>query len=418
MSGDSYSTTFQFDIEGDSEVTGKLNQLAGKVQEVGTKSEESSKKTSSFTSALKGSALGLTAAASGAVGLYFQYDNLQKRSQTVEKQELAVSKANEEVSKSQAKLNALIAGGTTTGAEFQQVSLDLAQAQDKLKLKTQDLNIAQGDLTQSQLSFALGVVPTAINSVTTLSDVFGKLKAMKIANAAASGAEAMAEKGSMLSRWASIPSMFAATAATQGYGMAIKGAMIAMGPLGWALIGISTVMGLFATNAFGIRDAINAAGKAVGDAFPLFRPLLDGLSSLAKMIFPESGKASEDAASTISAASSTAATEGSASFDLLAANVDKSADEIIKDAARIENAMQKIGASPRGSSSSKETSSKYDFANMGGPWHNPNKTINDSSSVGSGGGTIVLKIEHDPDGIIKIIEKKNNMDVNVVFSSH
>jgi hypothetical protein len=417
-SGDSYVTTFTMDVENDGEVSSKLDQLAGKVQNVGTKGEEAAKKTSSFTSTLKSSALGITATASAATSLYFQYDNLEKGQARVHKEELGLSKAREAATAAQNNLNKLVAQGVTGGAEYEAALLNLQQAQSKEEIKLKDLSIAQGDFSQSQLQFALGVVPTAFSAVTSLTGVMDSLKKAKLLNAVASGAEAAAEGGSRLAKIASIPTTFAATAATQGYGMAIKGAMLALGPIGWALMGVTTVMGLFATNAFGVRDAINQAGKAIGDAFPLMRPMLEGLTSLAKMVFPESEKASEDAAKTISAASFSASTEGSAAFDMLASNVDKSADDIVKDAARIENAMQKIGANPKTSKSSEaEAPAGFNWIGFGKDIHNKMNPSTDGGS-GMGGGTITLKLELDEGKLIRVIEKANDTGVNVIYNSH
>lgn len=47
-----------------------------------------------------------------------------------------------------------------------------------------------------------------------------------------------------------------------------------MGPIGIAIIGVSSFMALFPTNAFGVPDAINAAGKAIVDAVPILHHYL------------------------------------------------------------------------------------------------------------------------------------------------
>lgn len=57
MSDANYVTTFEMDVEGDSETSGKLDQLAGKVKNVGDQGEVSAKKTASFTSTMKASEL-------------------------------------------------------------------------------------------------------------------------------------------------------------------------------------------------------------------------------------------------------------------------------------------------------------------------------------------------------------------------
>jgi hypothetical protein len=71
--------------------------------------------------------------------------------------------------------------------------------------------------------------------------------------------------------------------------MAVKTTMLAMGPIGWILMGVGTVLALIATNAFGVRDAINAMGKAIGDALPFLKPVLEFLGAAGNAIFGETG---------------------------------------------------------------------------------------------------------------------------------
>ena len=80
----------------------------------------------------------------------------------------------------------------------------------------------------------------------------------------------------------------------KGVGTASRLAQLAMGPVGLILIGIGTVLTLVATNAFGVRDAFNSFGKALGDTFPFLKPLLDlikGLAGAMGLLGPESEKA-------------------------------------------------------------------------------------------------------------------------------
>jgi hypothetical protein len=255
MSDSAYVTTFEFDVEGDSEAGAAMDRLAGKTKEVGEKTEETEKKTSRFTGVLKNSALGLTAAASGAVGLYFQFDNLQKGSLKVESAQKNLTVAQATLASSQNSLNKLVEKGVNSGPEYEASVLRLKGAQEQLAISQQKVGIAQGDLSQQQLQFALGVVPTAISTVSALTGIVDGLKKAKLLSVAASGAEAAAEGGSRLAKIAAIPATFAATAATHRYAAAIKGAFVAMGPIGWAMIGITTAAGLFATNFLGVRDA-------------------------------------------------------------------------------------------------------------------------------------------------------------------
>jgi uncharacterized protein YukE len=101
-------------------------------------------------------------------------------------------------------------------------------------------------------------------------------------------------KGATLSMIAHKLATGATTIATHGLALATKLLHLAMGPIGLIIIGVTTFLGLFATNAFGVRDAINQMGKAIGDAIPLLRPLLDALATIANTIFPQAEEQTED----------------------------------------------------------------------------------------------------------------------------
>jgi hypothetical protein len=412
MSDSAYVTTFEFDVEGDSEAGAAMDRLAGKTKEVGEKTEETEKKTSRFTGVLKNSALGLTAAASGAVGLYFQFDNLQKGSLKVESAQKNLTVAQATLASSQNSLNKLVEKGVNSGPEYEASVLRLKGAQEQLAISQQKVGIAQGDLSQQQLQFALGVVPTAISTVSALTGIVDGLKKAKLLSVAASGAEAAAEGGSRLAKIAAIPATFAATAATHRYAAAIKGAFVAMGPIGWAMIGITTAAGLFATNFLGVRDAVNAAGKAIGHAFPIMKPLLDGLTSLATMIFPETANEAEAMKQDTMKSFSVLSTEGSMAFDSLETNVDRSADSIVKDVDRIKASMGSIGIKTAGVKTEKNNG--FNWIGFGENYRTSSLPAASSvGSMGSSGGIVRLELKLDEKKLIQVIEKTNTTGIKI-----
>jgi len=60
--------------------------------------------------------------------------------------------------------------------------------------------------------------------------------------------------------------------------ISLAGALV---PLGIAAVAGGIALAAYATNAFGFRDAINAAGVAIGNAVPILKPLLEGLQGIA-----------------------------------------------------------------------------------------------------------------------------------------
>ena len=90
-----------------------------------------------------------------------------------------------------------------------------------------------------------------------------------------------------------------ATTAVTGMGRAMRVALIASG-VGAALTGGIALLEAFTHNWFGLRDAINRAGKAIGDFLPFLRPVLDGLSAVGDIITKTFGGAIPEAAAATS----------------------------------------------------------------------------------------------------------------------
>ena len=326
--GADYPISYVLQVEGDETVKSKLQGTADSISDVGTKTDEAAQKTSNYTSVLKDSALGLSAATSSAIGLYFQYDNLEKVQTRVDKAERTLTAAKSSLITAQEAVNKLNQKGVTSGAAYEKAQLDLKAAQDGVSIATDRLSQSQGDLSESQLHFALGVVPTVISTISTMKTVMGGLKAAKLLNVAATAADSEATIASTVTKGALTTATVGQTVATEEATMATRLLNLAMGPVGIAILGVSTFMALFATNAFGIRDAINAAGKAIGDAVPILRPLLDGLSSLANTIFPDASHSATTSSSDMQKAFADATSAASTNFGSMSDNIGISKDSI------------------------------------------------------------------------------------------
>lgn len=75
-----------------------------------------------------------------------------------------------------------------------------------------------------------------------------------------------------------------ATVATIEGETAGRSLLMTLGPIGIAIAVVGTVLALTATNTFGFRDAMQGAGKAVGDAVPILAPFLEGLQGIAAQL--------------------------------------------------------------------------------------------------------------------------------------
>jgi hypothetical protein len=151
-----------------------------------------------------------------------------------------------------------------------QTEKDAALAMQKSKDAANLLKVAEGDLKEAQAQFYTGLLPM----VATLGGSFAPMMALS--------AKRTNEFG------ATLPG---ATKGVQGMSAASKLLHFALGPIGLILIGIGTALALVATNAFGIRDRFNEFGKALGDALPFLRPVLElikGLGGALGILGPES----------------------------------------------------------------------------------------------------------------------------------
>ncbi len=79
---------------------------------------------------MKDSALGLSAATSSAVGLYFEYDNLEKAQTRVDKAEKTLTFSKATLISAQETVNNLVEKGVTSDAAYEKAQLDLKVAQD------------------------------------------------------------------------------------------------------------------------------------------------------------------------------------------------------------------------------------------------------------------------------------------------
>lgn len=258
--------SFVLQLSGDQEFGRKIQSASSNLNTLGRTSDRVNETTSRIKPNMAQAGLGLSAAASGAASLYFQFDNLQKVELRVRTAEKNVDASRASLITSQASLTKLVQSGIMTGNEYEAAQLRVSAAEQQLSIAKERAGIVQGDLTQANLQFALGVVPQMIGAVSSAS---------------------LGLKGLGLSFGMAGTGATAGSFGIKGFALAMKTAMLSMGPIGLILIGIGTVLTLIATNAFGVRDAINAMGKAIGDALPFLRPLLEFFGTVGTALFGE-----------------------------------------------------------------------------------------------------------------------------------
>lgn len=343
-----FPISFLLQVQGDSEVKNKLQGVSGSLDQVGNSAEKAGTQVVAVQRNYSQAALGMSAAAAAGASLFFQFDNLEKAGLRVETAQKNLTSAQASAASTSATLISLQEKGILDGPRYEAAVLNAKSAQEQLAIAQQKVGIAQGDLSESQIQFALSVVPTVIGAVSSAS---------------------MAVKG--LGFGLTTVGTVGAPIASRGmgqFGMAARLAQLAMGPFGLAMLAIGTVFTLVATNAFGIRDALDSFAKKVEEIFPFLKPVFDFFRNIAQALFPETKAETQsleqqfqgsftnitqtvDSSTSQQTASLAVAsgsftdfqTNGSTQLATLAENVDKSADSIVSDAARIDKALGGAG---------------------------------------------------------------------------
>jgi hypothetical protein len=282
-------------VEGTSDAVGELEGLEGAIDRVDQTAEKASKSQVTMYGSISQAALGFGTAASGAFALFSQYDQLEKLQLRIVQANKAHDQATRGVIDAEQALHDLEAKGVVSGAQYESALIRVSTAHQQLDIAAQKANMSQQDLTQGQVGFALSIAPTVFGAISGITSAMTALRAIQTASAAAQATTIPVTVADVGAKSALAGAVGTAATATGGLTLATRLLHIAMGPVGWIILGVGTFLALFATNAFGVRDAINAMGKAIGDAIPILRPLLDALASLANTIFPETKDSSKEA---------------------------------------------------------------------------------------------------------------------------
>ena len=281
-------------VEGDAEVKSKFESVGNAADDLGEKTEEAGKSATSTRQAYLEAAAGIGEVSLAAFELYRRFDDLQKMELRIAEAEQNIDSARASLLGSQAALNKLVESGVTSGIEFERATLRLDAAQQQLVISEEKAKEAQNELGEAHASFAIGIIPTALSGIVGITNAYNGLRDSQIFSNIQTAISEKVLKGATLGAIGHKIALAGSTIATHGLALATKLLHLAMGPVGLIILGIGTFLGLFATNAFGVRDAMNAMGKAIGDAIPLLRPLLDALSGIANTLFPEAKKETED----------------------------------------------------------------------------------------------------------------------------
>lgn len=180
----------------------------------------------------------------------------------------------------------------------------LTTAQDDYKVKLLDIKLAEDDALQvaddlqdTYINMTISIANTGLMSaflaktlVPNLSKSWIIHKVHVIANTRAM----LLFRGTVLKSIFNLKmfriSLIGATLSLRGLAIGVKGFMLALGPLGIALIAITTVWALWETNTFGVRDAL----QDLWNWLKIIMPVLSALELLVRSVFPPAEESISD----------------------------------------------------------------------------------------------------------------------------
>lgn len=286
MSGD-IPIGFRLTVEGDSEVVTKFEAMGDAIEQLGTQSESSSRSAREVAEGYLSVATSFGDVINAGLGAYDSYKKLEDGQLRIAQAERNVGTARASLLRSQEALTKLVSKGIEAGAQYELAQLKVKAAEEQLAISEEKAKNVHEDFARAQLDFALGVAPAIKGGIEVVQGALGALRAARVIDTAATAAQTTVNLGAAGSFTALTGATVAQAAATRAASVAARLFSLSMLPVTAPLLAVTTLFGLYATNAFGARDAMDALGKAIGDALPFLRPLLDTLAGIANTIFPQ-----------------------------------------------------------------------------------------------------------------------------------
>jgi len=262
----------------DSQAIGKLQGVGQQLQTLGQNSETATQQVSEVSPALDNVAkssdevqqssqrvapsiaqvgTAVAFAATSIISLVQQYTSLKKAQNAIDKAEIThrATLANNKILYD--KYTKAVKEHGKNSQEAKDALEKYTRGVDKSKQQVEKLSLMQESLSQRMLSFAISVVPTTIGVVSGLAQTF------QILGNGRGGSGGM------------------------------RGVLSLIGRFGGPLIILGGILLAIKLNLFGFRDALDAVGKALGDAVPAIKPALNAIRDLGVVIGLVPGNADE-----------------------------------------------------------------------------------------------------------------------------
>ncbi|MCY4489982.1 MAG: hypothetical protein OXC46_00790 [Thaumarchaeota archaeon] len=269
-------------------ITGMGNaaqQAGSKMNTMGASAGKAAGSTGRFNAQTVGTAASIGTMGAGLVSLEASMSNYDKAAQKVEKAEQGMQKTRDllqtntiGLERAELKYEKALASGKKTEEELSLLENNrdlyrqkVSTATQELTIKEQDLNIAMMDQADTHKLMASSIATTLLGTISSAAGLLGNMNMQSLKNVknlpilskllGTTGVTAGASATSIGTTSGAMTGMQGA-GAKAGIGLrtvatGFKGLFVAMGPIGWAILGISSLWLAWETNFLGFRDGVH-----------------------------------------------------------------------------------------------------------------------------------------------------------------
>ena len=239
------------------QVAPALDQVATSTDKVEQSQRSAQSSSQGFGTSMASVGTSIAFAASSVISLVQQYTSLKRAENTLEKAQVTHKTLLFNITQQQDKYNKAVKEHGKHSKEAEKELKKLNIMKEKEKVMTEKLALQQESLSQRMMSFAVSVVPTVIGVVSGLAQTFSVL---------GSG---------------------------RGGTGGMRGVLGLIGKFGPPLLILGGFLLAVKLNLFGIRDALDQFGNALGNTMPALKPVLNALRDLGVVIGLVPGNADE-----------------------------------------------------------------------------------------------------------------------------
>jgi peptidoglycan hydrolase CwlO-like protein len=255
----------------------KIGEAERKVQSAGRAMQQTGTSASRMGDQAAAGAVGFQTMAQGMLNVttsaaqtYTSFTNLASAEHRVATAHIGIARAQDLLNAKQLRLNELQERGQGNSQKAINLTKELQTATADLTAKEEKLRIEKSKLNDVYILFGVNLLNVAVSLGTTIS----AMKASRAASAAlavqqgrTAGATAALAFSTKVSLIPSLAGMRAAlsmtTISTKGLGMAVKGLFAAMGPVGWAIIGVTTLFATWDMHLGKVFGSLEEVGRGI-----------------------------------------------------------------------------------------------------------------------------------------------------------